>query len=119
MPKKFAAILLTLWLCVSCTGLARPNLPPTQTPSLEVSEAEFDAIFGRIQGAGLAYRSRLTQAQYRRRFILVGTAEEIVRMRADLAARSEEGIDIMAELNLGETSVEKLVSVPPSHRVFT
>jgi hypothetical protein len=33
MPKRFVATLLALWLCVSCTGLMRPNPPATETPA--------------------------------------------------------------------------------------
>ena len=58
----------------------------------------------------LVFENRLTQAQFRRRFILVGTAEEITRMRAEQKARPEAGIDIVVELNLSEAPVEKLVT---------
>ncbi len=55
--------------------------------------------------------SKLAQAQYRRRFILVGTLEETARMRAELRARSGGEIEVLAELNLSALPIEKLVSM--------
>src|SRR5438552_2152166 len=59
----------------------------------------------------LGFKSKLGQAQYRRRFILVGTGEETARMRADLKAKSQEGIEILAELDLNDTSLDHLVTM--------
>src|SRR3954463_3032843 len=56
-------------------------------------------------------RSSLGQTQYRRRFVLVGSASETSRMSAELKARSHEGVEILAELNLNETPLEKLVEM--------
>jgi exopolysaccharide biosynthesis polyprenyl glycosylphosphotransferase len=55
--------------------------------------------------------SKLAQAQYRRRFILVGTVEETARMRTELHARSGGEIEVLAELNLSALPIEKLVAV--------
>src|SRR5512143_1210395 len=41
MRRILAPLLMALVLCVSCTGLARPNPPTTQTTSPQVSEAEY------------------------------------------------------------------------------
>lgn len=65
----------------------------------------------------LAARSKVGQSQYRRRFILVGTIEETARLRAELRARSDSGIEIVRELDLNETSVEQLVALLHEHAV--
>src|SRR6266571_5292155 len=59
----------------------------------------------------LMSKSKLAQAQARRRFILVGPRDETSDMRAQLKAKSEEAIEILAELNLNETHVERLVEL--------
>ena len=41
MRRILAPLLIALVLCVSCNPLARLSPPATQTPSLEVSEAEY------------------------------------------------------------------------------
>jgi exopolysaccharide biosynthesis polyprenyl glycosylphosphotransferase len=56
-------------------------------------------------------KNKMTLAQYRRRYILVGTSEETVRLRRDLNARPEAGMEIVAELDLNETPLAKLLQM--------
>jgi len=56
-------------------------------------------------------RSRIAQSQNRRRFILVGTDEETRAMRAELKAKSPEAIEVLAELDLSKTPIERLVEM--------
>lgn len=53
----------------------------------------------------------------KRRFLLVGTADELARMRAVLAKRVDEGVEIPAELNLSEASVRHLTDMLHEHSV--
>jgi exopolysaccharide biosynthesis polyprenyl glycosylphosphotransferase len=62
-------------------------------------------------------KSEFTQAQLRRRFILMGTMTETARMRAEVRARPDEGISILAELDLSATPVERLVELLHEHSV--
>jgi len=57
------------------------------------------------------YRRRLRQGQYRRRFVLVGSAEETSRMRDELKTHQEADIEIVAQLDLNETPLERLTQV--------
>jgi exopolysaccharide biosynthesis polyprenyl glycosylphosphotransferase len=66
---------------------------------------------------GFAFRSKLGQSQYRRRFILVGTGAETAQMRAELKTTSQEGIEILAELELNATLVQRLVEMLHEHSV--
>ena len=66
----------------------------------------------------LVLRSELAQSQYKRRFILVGTEQEIARMRKELAARQDESVEIVAELNLLETPVQQIVSMLHHYSVY-
>jgi exopolysaccharide biosynthesis polyprenyl glycosylphosphotransferase len=59
----------------------------------------------------LTIRSKLAQSQYRRRFILVGTREETARLRAELRARSDTGLEIVNELDLNETPVDQFIQL--------
>jgi exopolysaccharide biosynthesis polyprenyl glycosylphosphotransferase len=65
----------------------------------------------------LGLSSKLGQAQYRKRFILVGTGEETAQMRAELQANSQDGIEILAQLDLNESPVERLVELLHEHSV--
>jgi exopolysaccharide biosynthesis polyprenyl glycosylphosphotransferase len=71
----------------------------------------FCLVLAREELVGLVFRSKLAQAQHKRHFVLIGTNAETVRMRKDIEARPEEGVEIVAELNLTETTVEQLVQL--------
>ena len=60
-------------------------------------------------------QSRLGQAQNRKRFILVGTSVDNARWVAELKKRPQEGIDILVQLDLNLTPVEKLVELLHEH----
>ena len=71
----------------------------------------FALIFAKEELLRLFFQSKLAQSSFRRKFILVGTTEETAHMRAELKAKSEEAIEILAELNLNETPLERLISM--------
>jgi exopolysaccharide biosynthesis polyprenyl glycosylphosphotransferase len=62
-------------------------------------------------------KTQLAQAQYRRRVILVGTRDETTRMEAELKAKSEEEVEILARLDLNEAPVQRLVELLHEHAV--
>lgn len=62
--------------------------------------------------------SKLAQSQYKRRFILVGIEREIARLRAEIAERADPSVVIVAEVNLVETPVQRLVAELHNHSVF-
>jgi len=61
------------------------------------------------------YKSKLAQAQYKRRFILVGASNEIARMRHELASQAEEGIEIVGEFDFTEAPLQQLVELLHEH----
>jgi exopolysaccharide biosynthesis polyprenyl glycosylphosphotransferase len=65
----------------------------------------------------LGFKARFTQAQLRRRVILVGLADDTARLRREIAARPEEGVDVSAELDLSQTPVVQLVELIHQHSV--
>lgn len=77
----------------------------------------FGLVFGKEELLRLARKSKLGQAQYRRRFILVGTSEETARMGLELKAHSQEEFEILAQLKLNETPVQRLVEILHEHSV--
>ena len=69
----------------------------------------FVLIFIKEEIVRMVYRSMIAQAQYKRLFILVGTADETARMRDEL--NRQEDIAVLAELNLTETPLPKLIQM--------
>jgi exopolysaccharide biosynthesis polyprenyl glycosylphosphotransferase len=64
-----------------------------------------------------ALRSKFGQSQYQRRFILIGTRNEIARLKHELTGKSDAGIEVVGELNLGETPVQQLTHLLHEHSV--
>src|SRR5215469_10429606 len=71
----------------------------------------FGLVFLKEELLLMGVRSKLGQAQNRRRFILVGTSEETMRLRREMKVLGQTGIDVVAELNLSTTPVERLVEM--------
>jgi exopolysaccharide biosynthesis polyprenyl glycosylphosphotransferase len=77
----------------------------------------FLLLFAKEELLRKAFRSELARAQYRRRFLLVGSIEETTRMREELRNKSPEAMDVIAEVDLNETSVERMVELLHEHSV--
>ena len=71
----------------------------------------FGLVFLKEELLLMRVRSKVGEAQNRRRFILVGTAEETMRLRREMKALGTTGIDVVAELNLSTSPVERLVEM--------
>ena len=78
----------------------------------------FALVYAKEEMLRLAFKSRLAQIQYKRHFVLVGTAREIARMRRELEERADESTEIVAELDLIETPVQHIVSLLHDHSVY-
>ena len=77
----------------------------------------FGLIFLKEEVVSYLARSKAARERYRRRFILVGSAEETSRMRDELGAKLEEEVEVLAELDLNEAPVERLVELLHEHSV--
>ena len=60
-------------------------------------------------------RSKFAQLQYKRRFILIATRSEIVRLRRELKERADPSVEIVAELSLGEAPLQQLAQMLHEH----
>ena len=78
----------------------------------------FGMVYLKEELVRLVLKSKLAQSQYKRRFILVGTEREIAKMRKELAERTDESVEIVAELNLLETPVQQIVSMLHHYSVY-
>lgn len=77
----------------------------------------FGLVYAKEEVLRAMFRHRLSKERYRKRFLLVGVPEELARLRAQLAAHPEEGIDIVAELDLTRDTTERLVTLLHEHSV--
>ena len=77
----------------------------------------FVLVFLREEVVRLGLRSRFAKSQLQRRFVLVGTEEETTRMREDLRTTPEDGMVVLAELNLNTKSIDQLAELLHEHSV--
>lgn len=71
----------------------------------------FVLVFAKEELLRVVFKSKVAQAQYRRRFILVGEPDETGRIRDELKERRVEGMEVLSELDLNRISVDDLVRV--------
>jgi len=56
-------------------------------------------------------RSQMNGRQNRRHFVLIGNSDETARMRAEIKARPEENIEIIAALSLDKSTIPQLLEL--------
>jgi len=59
----------------------------------------------------ITYRSQFAQSQLKRRVILVGSQPDTARMRAELHDKGQQSMEVVAELDLNESTIEQLVKL--------
>jgi exopolysaccharide biosynthesis polyprenyl glycosylphosphotransferase len=77
----------------------------------------FSLVYGKEEIIRALYRSQIAQAQYRKRFILVGIASELASLRAQIRRHPDEGVDIVGEVDLARDSVKNLTEMLHEHSV--
>ena len=77
----------------------------------------FGLVFAKEELFLFTLKSKLAQAHYRRRFILLGTAEETSRILNRLDARSRETLEIVAELDLNHVPIQRVVELLHEHSI--
>ena len=77
----------------------------------------FALIYGKEEMLRLAFRSRFAQGQYKRRFILVGTETETVRMCRELESRKDETVAVIAQFDLSKP-IPQLVQMLHDHAAY-
>jgi len=77
----------------------------------------FSLVYLKEELVRWALSSKFAQFQYKRRFVLIATGDEIVRLRRELKLRSDDSVEIVAELSLGKTAVQQLAQLLHEHSV--
>jgi exopolysaccharide biosynthesis polyprenyl glycosylphosphotransferase len=77
----------------------------------------FGLVFAKEELLSRLASTKLAQEQYRRRVILVGASDEAARMEAELKSKSAGQIEILARVDLSQTSVQRLVELLHEHSV--
>jgi exopolysaccharide biosynthesis polyprenyl glycosylphosphotransferase len=78
----------------------------------------FCAVFLKEELLRLFLKSKVAQSQYHRRFIVAGTDKEIGRMRHEIQSNGDEGIEIVAELDMNQMGAQELVQMLHEHSAY-
>jgi exopolysaccharide biosynthesis polyprenyl glycosylphosphotransferase len=75
----------------------------------------FSLVYLKEELVRWALHSKFAQLQYKRRFILIATGSEIVRLRRELKERADPSVEIAAELSLDEAPLQQLAQMLHEH----
>lgn len=78
----------------------------------------FCSVFLKEELIRIFLRSKMAQSQYRRRFILAGTGNEISKMRGEISAQGDEGIEVVAELDMNQLGAQELIQLLHEHSAY-
>ncbi len=71
----------------------------------------FCAVYVKEEIVRMFLKSKMARSQYRRRFIIAGTDKEIAKMRLEIEAQGDEGIDIVAALDMNQMGAQELIQM--------
>ena len=113
-PLLKSCVFLSLGVCA---GLVLLRLYMARSPVVLFGPLSFVLVAAKEELLRLALRSRLAQAQYRRRFILVGVRDELARTRLELAQAAGGELEILGQVDLEHAPASRLVELLHEHSV--
>ena len=113
--QLFWACAWTTILVILISFLAREQ--PARGVIVLFGGISFLLVLFKEEGIRRWVQSKFGQDYFKRRLLMVGTAEDTGPLRARLKAESHDGIEILAEVNLNDTPLERLVQLLHDHSV--
>ena len=77
----------------------------------------FALVWFKEEMLAVALRSRLAKSQYKRRVILAGIPAETARLRQEILTQASDSMEVMAEFNLAQSTVQELIELLHEHSV--
>ena len=77
----------------------------------------FVLVFLKEELLRMSMQGKLAKAQFRKRFVLIGSPDETKNMRRELEAKSPETLEILSEMELDGVSIGRLVAMLHEHSV--
>jgi exopolysaccharide biosynthesis polyprenyl glycosylphosphotransferase len=78
----------------------------------------FCAVLSKEELVRLFLKSKMAQSQYRRSFIIAGSDKELVKMRHEIEALKDDGVEIVAELNMNQMGAPELIQMLHEHSAY-
>jgi exopolysaccharide biosynthesis polyprenyl glycosylphosphotransferase len=111
--QLFRASLLGMVVLISLIFLFKEN--PARSVVLLFGPICFGLIFLKEEMLRQWVTSRLGQSQINRRVIMVGTEEDADRLKGELKSKGSDSVQVVATLNLNDSSIEDLVEMLHVH----
>ena len=115
--QLFKGCVLTTVVLILATFLFQKSLVLPRMVIVLFGIISFALVFAKEELTRLAFKSRFVQLQYKRRFILVGTENEINRMCRELEGRKDETIAVVAQFDLEAKPITELVDLLHEHAI--
>ncbi len=115
--QLFKGCLLTTVVLILVTYLFQKTIIMPRGVMTFFGVFSFGLIFMKEELARLTLNSKFVQQQYRRRFVLVGTEDELTRMCAELKGQKDETIAVVAQFNLDARPTGELVHMLHEHAI--
>jgi len=112
----FKGCVLTTIVLILVTYLFQKNLIMPRGVMTLFGFISFALIYCKEEVLRLAVKSRFTQGQYKRRFILAGTENETARMCRELEGHKDETVAVIAQFNLANP-IPQLIQMLHDHAI--
>ncbi|HZT24021.1 MAG TPA: sugar transferase [Verrucomicrobiae bacterium] len=112
----FKGCLLTTMGLVLVSFALHINMPRTVIVWFGV--ISFAMIWIKEEALLLLYKTQYAQEQFKRRFILAGTEQEIARISRELERRGDPTVAVVAQFDLGARPLPELVQMIHDHSVY-
>lgn len=113
----FKSCVLTTFVLILVTFLFQKTIIMPRGLVVFFGLISFTLVYAKEELFRLALKSRFVQVQFKRRFILVGTENEINRMCKELEGRKDEKIAVVAQFDLELKPITELVDLLHEHAI--
>jgi exopolysaccharide biosynthesis polyprenyl glycosylphosphotransferase len=111
--RLLKACIITTMILVSASFLMKES--PARGVFVLFAVVSFVLVFASEEILRAYLRSKIKSAQFRQRYVLIGAPEDTTEMLAKIRNHADEGIDIVAELDLNNYSVERVTQLVHEH----
>jgi len=107
-PLFKGCVLTTVVLALAAYAFQKDLVMPRGVSTL-FGIISFGVLLAKEELIRAAYKTKFAQLQYKRRFVLVGTDQEIARMCSELEGRRDESVAIVAQFDLEARPISDLI----------
>jgi exopolysaccharide biosynthesis polyprenyl glycosylphosphotransferase len=113
----FKGCALTTMVLILVTFLFQKDIVTSRSVMTFFGIISFALVYAKEELTRLAFKTKFAQLQYKRRFALVGTEDEITRMCGELVGRKDESVAVVAQFDIGVRPIPELIQLLHEHAI--